>query len=441
MYIEFHLIQNFVPSNLNRDDTGSPKDCVFGGFRRARISSQCAKKAIRDYPEFARGIEKLSGDIGIRTKRLVGELDRILSESERIKGLPEEERAKLSEQVAQNIVKCIGLGFPTDNNTEDHQEYGKTQYLLFLGKEEMNDLVEKATSDKYWPIMKSEMEVPLVDAKGKNKTAKKLKEDREKLFKDAELKAKLGDDSAKGLQTDFKSTVRKERIRKKAYAADIALFGRMIADDKNMNVDAACPVAHAVSTHEVEMKMDFFTAIDDLLPDDTSGSDMMGFVEYNSACFYRYALINLDILKRNMGCDGNKKSETYDPEIVKASVTGFLKGLMEAVPAGMQNSMAHFNPPSYVRVLVRNSGAPWNLANAFVQPVRAGRENGEDIINKSVKSLETYLDGLKTSFCDNGIVPEGDLVFSHGLAGRSGDLTDSKLREMLEQAISAEVAC
>ena len=350
MYIEFHLIQNFVPSNLNRDDTGSPKDCVFGGFRRARVSSQCAKKAIRDYPAFAKGIEAVSGDIGIRTKRLVGELARILSESERIKKLPESDRDKISVRVAQNIVKCIGLGFPTDKNTEDHKEYGKTQYLLFLGKEEMNDLVQKAVSDKYWPIMKDEMEVSLVDAKGKNKAAKKLKEDREKLFKDAELKKKSGDDSAKGLQTDFKNTVSRDRVKKKAYAADIALFGRMVADDKSMNVDAACQFAHAISTHEVEMKMDFFTAIDDLLPEDTSGSDMMGFVEYNSACFYRYAMINLDILKRNLGCNGDIKSETYDPAIVKAAVTGFLKGLMEAVPSGMQNSMAHFNPPSYVRV-------------------------------------------------------------------------------------------
>ena len=47
MFIELHMIQNFVPSNLNRDDTGSPKDCVFGGQRRARVSSQCLKRSIR----------------------------------------------------------------------------------------------------------------------------------------------------------------------------------------------------------------------------------------------------------------------------------------------------------------------------------------------------------------------------------------------------------
>ena len=47
MLIEIHIIQNHAPSNLNRDDTGSPKSCTFGGIRRARISSQCIKRSIR----------------------------------------------------------------------------------------------------------------------------------------------------------------------------------------------------------------------------------------------------------------------------------------------------------------------------------------------------------------------------------------------------------
>ena len=47
LFVEYHLIQNFAPSNLNRDDTGAPKDALFGGHRRARVSSQCFKRAIR----------------------------------------------------------------------------------------------------------------------------------------------------------------------------------------------------------------------------------------------------------------------------------------------------------------------------------------------------------------------------------------------------------
>src|SRR6266508_2221569 len=45
--IAIHMLQNHAPSNLNRDDNGDPKDALFGGVRRARISSQSLKRSIR----------------------------------------------------------------------------------------------------------------------------------------------------------------------------------------------------------------------------------------------------------------------------------------------------------------------------------------------------------------------------------------------------------
>ena len=48
MFLDLHILQSFAPANLNRDDTGAPKECVFGGTRRARISSQSLKRAIRE---------------------------------------------------------------------------------------------------------------------------------------------------------------------------------------------------------------------------------------------------------------------------------------------------------------------------------------------------------------------------------------------------------
>jgi len=47
MKIELHLLQSFPPANLNRDENGMPKSTVFGGRPRARISSQCQKRAVR----------------------------------------------------------------------------------------------------------------------------------------------------------------------------------------------------------------------------------------------------------------------------------------------------------------------------------------------------------------------------------------------------------
>src|SRR5437870_6535697 len=77
MFIELHLIQNFAPANLNRDDTGSPKDCEFGGVRRARISSQCLKRSIRRDAGFT---YFLAGRGGVRTRRLISEIAERLSD-------------------------------------------------------------------------------------------------------------------------------------------------------------------------------------------------------------------------------------------------------------------------------------------------------------------------------------------------------------------------
>lgn len=51
---------------------------------------------------------------------------------------------------------------------------------------------------------------------------------------------------------------------------DLALFGRMVADDPCLNFDAAAQVAHAISTHAVENEYDYFTAVDDCAPEDNA---------------------------------------------------------------------------------------------------------------------------------------------------------------------------
>ena len=48
LFIDVHILQTVPPSNINRDDTGSPKSARFGGVKRARVSSQAWKKATRD---------------------------------------------------------------------------------------------------------------------------------------------------------------------------------------------------------------------------------------------------------------------------------------------------------------------------------------------------------------------------------------------------------
>jgi CRISPR system Cascade subunit CasC len=94
--------------------------------------------------------------------------------------------------------------------------------------------------------------------------------------------------------------------------ADLALFGRMLADLPDRNVSAASQVAHALSTHQVSMEFDFYTAVDDLRPEDTEGADMLGIVEFNSACFYRYANVDLAQLSENLAGDAVLAHQTLD---------------------------------------------------------------------------------------------------------------------------------
>ena len=56
MKLELHLIQSFPPANLNWDENGMPKSTVFGGRPRARISSQCQKRAVRLYYQKYSGV-------------------------------------------------------------------------------------------------------------------------------------------------------------------------------------------------------------------------------------------------------------------------------------------------------------------------------------------------------------------------------------------------
>lgn len=350
MIVELHIIQNFAPSNLNRDDSNAPKDCEFGGYRRARISSQCIKRSVRRHPAFADAVKSAGGETGIRTKRLKTRLVELLTEKHK---KPAEE----ADKAAAAVIDLLGFKLA---------EAEKTEYLLYLGEGEVKELANIALAS--WDGL----------------TALEIGKDKKK--KDAAPEA------LKQAQDALKSIVAKARKEARSYAADIALFGRMVADNKNMNVDAACQVAHALSTHKVEMEMDYFTAVDDLLPGEDSGSDMIGVVEFNSSCFYRYSAIDLNKLSENLG---------FNNDLLAATVKGYIEASVKAVPTGKQNSMAAQNPPGYVRVLVRKDGFPWSLANAFQKPVFAGRDGSLEEV--SIARLEEYFTRLKKIYGSTSI--------------------------------------
>lgn len=383
MFVELHIVQNFAPSNLNRDDSNTPKDCEFGGWRRARISSQCIKRSVRRHHCFIDAVEKAGGDTAVRTRRILARLVEIF-ENEHGKSREESEKA------SRTIIDCLGLKLKDEE---------KTQYLLYFGREEIAELARIAAGA--WEVLCAVD----VEAKVEGKDAKASKGKKGKKDEAPELKA---------VREALQAVIGQKRKEARSYAADIALFGRMIADDKNMSVDAACQVAHALSTNKVEMEMDYFTAVDDLLPDEESGSDMIGVVEFNSSCFYRYSNINIGKLRENLGSND---------DLLISAVLGYLEASVKAIPTGKQNSMAAQNPAGYARVIVRKGGSPWSLANAFQKPVRPMRE--ESLEERSISALEDYLKRLKDVYGEEGIVL--DEAFNvHGSGSLRGMLDSVK---------------
>ncbi len=333
MFIELHMIQNFAPSNLNRDDTNNPKDCEFGGVRRARISSQCIKRAIRNTPVFAKTTEV---ELGTRTKRLMHRLSERLVEAGK---LAEDANDILADFVPKYASKL-------DSNKKDEDGKKKTAVLLYISEQEMDHIAETLLEN--WD--------ELSDKKIVGKVARQLVRDHE------------GHTSA----------------------PDIALFGRMLAEKPKLSLDAACQVAHAISTHRVTMEMDFYTAVDDLAPDEETGAGMMGFTGYNSACFYRYARIDWDQLVENLN---------EDADLAARTVEGFMRAAIEAVPSGKQNAFAAYNPPEFMLAVVREDGMGWSLVNAFETPVRPHRDSG--LVAPSVEALDTYWGRLQQVYGDD----------------------------------------
>ncbi len=117
MFVEMHLLQNFALSNLNRDDTGAPKSCVFGGTRRARISSQCLKRAVRTYVREQALVP--SEMLAYRTKWLQRELTNRLAAA----GMEVEQASQASARALEL------LKFRLKN--------GRTEYLLMIGEREI----------------------------------------------------------------------------------------------------------------------------------------------------------------------------------------------------------------------------------------------------------------------------------------------------------------
>ena len=315
-FIDFHILQNVPPSCVNRDDSGSPKTATFGGQRRARVSSQCWKRAVRQlFNDFVD-----QSELGYRTTKII---DLLAKEISRQNPELDSQSAELAKEIFKKTSKTqFNISLKPARSKKDNG--GKTandvaSYLVFLSALQVQQLAEYAIEKAV-------------------KNEKQQKKDIEKLLN-------------------------------LNHSIDLALFGRMVADYPGVNVDASCQVAHAISTHSVENEFDFFTAVDDVKSQDQeetdAGAGMMGTVEFNSSTLYRYATINLDMLRENLGSD----------DATVRAVDAFAQAFVKAMPTGKQNTFANRTLPEAIYVSVRDD-QPVSLVGAFENAVTSREETG-----------------------------------------------------------------
>lgn len=341
MLIQFHILQNYSPSNLNRDDTGAPKDAVFGGVRRGRISSQCLKRSIRRSTAFIEAFAE-NDLLGTRTRRLPY---LVRTELERL-GVVEPELSEI-------VSKLSGVGRESGKTSPDEEEIVEKEaevkekedmvkQLIFIGKNEIGPMAEKLL----------------------------------KIYK------RMG--SKEWNKADI-SKLTKELGLSQPKSVDIAMFGRMTTSDAFEDVSAAVQVAHAISTNALNQEFDYFTAVDDLSQE--PGAGMIGDIEFNSSTYYKYVNIHWEELVSNLG---------GDIQVAIQGVLALLDAVVTAQPTGKQNTFAAFNLPDLVLVEVTNRNLPVSYANAFLKPVRASHET--TLMENSVRQLTDYVSKVSGAF-------------------------------------------
>ncbi|CAM6288257.1 type I-E CRISPR-associated protein Cas7/Cse4/CasC [Citrobacter sedlakii] len=322
-FIQLHILTAYPAANLNRDDTGSPKTVVLGGATRLRISSQSLKRAWRTSALFE---QVLVGHIGIRSSRIGREAAKIMIE----KGAGEKHAIEWAAKIADYLGKV-----KTDKKAKDQLSNAETEQLVHI----------------------SPVEFDAVKA----------------------LAARLAEEN-RAPTDDELALLRRDRM-----AVDIAMFGRMLANKPEFNIEAACQVAHAFGVSETLVEDDFFTAVDDFrqASQEDAGAGHLGETGFGSALFYTYICIDKDLLIKNL--DGNE-------ELANQTLCAFTEAALKVSPTGKQNSFAS---RAYANWALAEKGfdQPRSLAAAFYKPIV-----GSDQLNVSVQRITALRENMNAVY-------------------------------------------
>lgn len=328
LIVEFHILQSFPVTCLNRDDVGAPKTAIVGGTTRARVSSQCWKRYVR------LAMRDFGANLGTRTRFIAKLIKNACIEN----GATEEQAQRCGDKIAQifiektSAVKKAPTEDTKDETADEVAGSDKTDTLLFLSPKEVTILANAFRDNGFNP---SEV---IKDAKNPIKDVEKL----------------IG------------------KVEQHIDALDIALFGRMVAKAATMNVEASASFSHAISTHKVTNEVEFFTALDD--NPEKMGSAHMGSLEFNSATYYRYVSLNVGHLW-----------QTLAGQNIPEAIECFVKALFVAVPGARQTTQSGASPWEFARVLVRKGQ---RLQIPFETAVKS--ENG-GFLEPSKRAMCDYL--------------------------------------------------
>ena len=331
-FLQMHILTAYPPSNLNRDDMGRPKTAVMGGVPRLRVSSQSLKRSWRTSDVFEAG---LKGHIGKRTKEMGIKIYEAFQE----KGVKHKKAFEWSRMIASVFGKPKTLSKKDSEKLKELPEKERTKKeMIELEIEQLAHFSPEEEKD-IWTL------VDKVIAQGAGPS-------------EAEL----------GL------------LRAKMSAADIALFGRMLAAAPKYNVEAAAQVGHAVTVHKAAVEDDFFTAVDDLnIGEEDLGAGHMGETEFGSGLFYLYLCVDRQLLLDNLN---------GDKELAARTLSALVEAAATVAPTGKQNSFASRARASYV-LCETGPQQPRTLSVAFFEPV-----TGTRMLNAAIERLKQTRDKM-----------------------------------------------
>ena len=355
IFLDVHALQTVPPSNLNRDDTGAPKSAVYGGVPRARVSSQAWKRVTRAYF----GDEQLldPSELGVRTKKVaellatrITDLDTSIADAEALRLAAEVIETATGSKMEAPERKTRKAKADAAAGEKEEAAAPQSKYLMFLSARQLDGLAALAVEGA------------------------------------ADITAYLKDKDNKA---------RAKQIADTRHSVDIALFGRMVADSADFNVDAAAQVAHAISVHRVDNESDYYTAVDDKNTDAETGAGMIGTVDFNSATLYRYAAVSVHQLAATLG-EGLREDESVNTPVRRA-VEAFVHAFVASLPKGKINTFGHHTLPDAVVVKLRTT-RPISFVAAFEEPVSA--ESGSGHLREAAARLAEFIPEIERAYGD-----------------------------------------